>query len=83
MTQRVIVQTECKARGDFTYTQNSIEEALDVFFVGDQPDAYWDEDGEEPISRAEADEFLREERGLRFYNSEGERTVLTLDPSAN
>lgn len=79
MTQRVIVHTECHARGNFSYTKPTIGEALDIFFDGEDPDTFFDRDAEEAFTREDAEATFAQEREVTFYNSEGEQTRIVLD----
>lgn len=82
---RVIVTTECRARGEHSFTLDSVAEALDRYFDEDSADAYLDEEGEDRIKRADAEAYLddyRTGRRLVFYNADGERTTLQAEAVA-
>lgn len=83
--QQVIVNTECKARGSFSYTKPNLAAALDIFFVGDDPDTFHDADCDvdQQVSREDAELAFGDAGEVGFYNSEGEFTKISADPSAN
>ena len=66
---------------DGYYTKPNLSSALDMFFEHEGADTFFDEDGEMPLMREDAEEIFLQERRISFFNSNGEKVVISLDPS--
>ena len=80
---RVIVYAEdLSGRGDHGhYTKPDLASALDIFFAPDAGVNVIDLGGEYPIDRAEAEATFKAERRVSFFNADGERVVISADPT--
>lgn len=67
---------------DGYYSKPDISSALDIFFDAGKMDAFIDDEGENPLSRGDAEEIFRSFKKLTFYNSDGEKIIISHDPSA-
>jgi len=67
---------------DGYYTKPDLSSALDISFDPEKVDAFLDDDGEHPLLREDAEEIFRQDKRVTFYNSEGEKIVISNDPSA-
>ncbi len=67
---------------DGYYTKPDLSSALDIFFDPEKVDIFLDDEGDNPLPREEAEEIFRQDKRVTFYNSEGERVVISYDPSA-
>lgn len=81
---RVIVYAEDLSgrRDDGHYSAVDLAAALDIFFAPDAGKNTIDRDGEDTLDRGEAEAMFTQERRVTFYNAEGERVVLSADPTA-
>jgi len=81
---RVVIYAEDLSgrKDDGYYTKPDVSAALDIFFKSDDEQNFYDSDTEEVLTRAEAEELFREDGRLTFYNGEGEKVVIALDPSS-
>lgn len=66
---------------DGYYTKPDLSSALDIFFDPEKVDAFLDDEGENPLLREDAEEIFRQDKRVTFYNSEGEKVVISYDPS--
>lgn len=80
---RVIVFAEdLSGRGDDGhYTVPSAEAAFEIFFGSEDEQNFADQDGENPVSREEIEEIFSQDRRVTFFNSNGEKVVISLDPA--
>lgn len=69
-------------RDDGYFTKPSISDALDLYFSKDSDTNYIDDEGAEPIVRSDAESIFNAERRVTFFNADGEKVVISLDPSA-
>lgn len=83
--KRVIINTEEHSRGGkFSYTKPTLSDALDIFFPeGQEVDAFVDADEEERMTRNDAESIFQGIREIRFYNTNGELTIISADPSSD
>jgi hypothetical protein len=58
---------------DGYYSKPDISSALDIFFDAGKMDTFIDDEGENPLSREDAEEIFRSFKKLTFYNSDGEK----------
>lgn len=66
---------------DGYYTKPSIGDALDIFFTSGADEAFVDEDAEHPMTRGDAEAAFAQEKRVTFYNADGEKVVISLDPA--
>ena len=66
---------------DGYYTKPDLSSALEIFFNSSKPEAFLDSDGENPLSRSDAEEIFRQDRKVTFYNETGEKVVISKDHS--
>ena len=78
----VFAQDLSGRRDDGHYTKPDIGSALDLFFSGEDPKNYLDDSGEEEMSREDAEGIFSVDRRVTFYNENGEKIVISADPSA-
>ncbi len=80
---RVIVFAEDLSgrKDDGYYTKSSIASALDIFFDEAVVDVFLDNEGENPLTRVEAEQIFNENQRITFFNEAGERVVISRDPS--
>jgi hypothetical protein len=76
---RVIVNAEDHGGRSTPYTKPDIGSALDIFFVGEDPDTFCDPDAEEQMTREDALATFEQQHEVRFFNSEGEQVTITRD----
>ena len=67
---------------DGYYTKPDISSALDIFFGAGEIDTFIDDEGENPLSRHDAEEIFQSFKKITFFNADGERVVISYDPSA-
>ena len=67
---------------DGYYTKPDLTSALDIFFDQEKAGVFLDDEGESPLMRGDAEEIFRQDKRVTFYNSEGEKVVISYDPSA-
>ncbi len=67
---------------DGYYTKPDLSSALDIFFGPEKVDTFLDDDGDSPLLREHAEEIFRLDRRVTFYNSEGEKVIISYDPSS-
>lgn len=84
-SKRVIINTEEQSRGGkFSYTKPTLCDALDIFFPeGKEADAFVDADEEERVTRSDAETMFHDIREIRFFNADGELTIISADPSSD
>lgn len=70
-------------KDDGYYTKPDLAAALDLFFDGTDSQNFVDDDGAHPITRAEVEDAFGQDRRVTFYNSDGEKVVISIDPSAS
>jgi hypothetical protein len=80
---RVIVYAEDLSgrRDDGHYSKPDLASALDIFFAPDAGVSSIDVDGEHPLSRDDAETMFNDERMVTFYNVDGEKVVISADPT--
>lgn len=68
-------------RDDGYYTKPDIVTALDIFF--DTPSAinFSDADAEHMLTREDVEAIFSQDGQVSFYNADGEKVVISLDPS--
>ena len=69
-------------KDDGHYTKPDLNSALDIFFDPEKIDTFLDDEGDSPLLRIDAEEIFRQDRQVVFYNSAGEKVVISIDPSA-
>lgn len=81
---RVIVYAQdLSGRGDDGhYSKPDLASALDIFFSSDAGTNTADADGEDAINRADAEAIFAQDRSVTFFNEDGEKVVISVDPSA-
>lgn len=81
---RVIVHAEDLSgrRDDGYYSKPKIADALDIFFENPDEVNFSGADGQEIMTRSEAESVFDTDGKVIFYNRMGERVVITRDPSA-
>lgn len=67
---------------DGYYTKPDLSSALDIFFNPENIEAFLDDEGESPLLRENAEEIFLQDNRVTFYNSAGEKVVISYDPSA-
>jgi hypothetical protein len=67
---------------DGHYTKPDISSALDIFFDPNTTEIFSDSDGENHLSRNEAEGIFRLNKKLVFYNADGEKIIISYDPSS-
>jgi len=67
---------------DGYYTKPDLSSALDVFFDPEKVDTFLDGEGENSLLREDAEKIFLQDKRVTFYNSDGEKVVITYDPSA-
>lgn len=82
---RVVVFAEDRSGrcDDGYYTKPSISEALDIFFADRASPNFTNSEGEDALSRADAEAMFDQEKRVTFYNVDGEKVVISLDPTAS
>jgi len=80
---RVIVFAEDLSgrRDDGYYTKPDLNSALDLFFCPGGSKLFIDTDGSDEMTREDAKAAFDIDGKVTFYNEDGERTVITRDPS--
>ena len=80
---RVIVYAEDLSgrMDDGHYSAVDLSAALDIFFAPDAGVNTLDRDGQDTLDRAEAEALFTQERRVTFYNADGEKVVLSADPT--
>ncbi len=80
---RVIVFSEDKSgrRDHGYYSKPDLASALDVFFSPSGSKMFLDMDGNDEMTREDAMAAFEVDRQVTFYNDDGERAVITADPS--
>ncbi|WP_420383653.1 hypothetical protein [Novosphingobium sp.] len=68
---------------DGYYTKPDLRSALDIFFDPEKHDTFLDDVGESPLSRDDAEEIFRQGKKVTFYNSEGEKIIISNDLGAS
>lgn len=77
----VFAQDLSGRRDDGYYTKPDLASALDLFFVPDGSKMFQDADGNDEMTREDAETTFDVDRRVTFYNENGEQTVITADPS--
>jgi len=80
---RVIVYAEdLSGRRDHGhYSKPDLASAMDIFFAPGVGGHTLDRDGEDTLDRAEVEALFAQERRVTFYNADGERVVISADPT--
>ena len=68
-------------RDDGYYTKSDISTALDIFFDSSSAINYSDADAEHVLTRQNAEGIFGQDGQVTFFNADGEKVVITLDPS--
>lgn len=68
-------------KDDGYYSKPGLASALDIFFGPDAGVNTMDADGEDTLSREDAEALFSSDRRLTFYNEAGERVIISADPS--
>lgn len=68
-------------RDDGYYTKSNISSALDIFYFPEGTKIFADPNGENEMSRDCAEELFKADRRVEFYNTDGEKMVISVDPS--
>ena len=69
-------------KDDGYYTKPDLSSALDIFFDPENVETFLDNEAESPLRREDADEIFRQDKRLTFYNSAGEKIVISYDPTS-
>jgi hypothetical protein len=77
----IFAQDLSSRNDDGYYTKPDISSALDIFFPSGQADAFLDADGENALSRNDAEAIFQQDKKVIFYNEAGEKVVISQDPS--
>jgi len=82
---RVVVYAEDLSgrRDDGYYTKRSIAAALDIFFSAGSSPNFTSSEGEDELTRADAEAMFDQDKRVTFYNADGEKVVISLDPCAS
>lgn len=78
----VFAQDLSGRRDNGYYTKPDLASTLDLFFTTDQSKMFHDADGNQEITREDAEAAFKSELQVVFYNDDGEKIVLSADPSA-
>ena len=80
---RVIVYAQDLSgrRDDGHYSKPDLASALDIFFASDAGTKSSDPEGEHVLSREDAETLFNDERRVAFYNEQGEKVVISADPT--
>ena len=70
-------------RDDGYYSKPSVAAALDIFFSAGASPNFTSSEGEDELSRADAEAIFNQEKRVTFYNADGEKVVISLDPTAS
>lgn len=70
-------------RNDGYYTKLDIGSALNLFFDAEDSPNFIDSECENEISRNDAEAIFQQEKRVSFYNADGEKVVISLDPRAS
>lgn len=62
------------------YTKPDLASALDLFFIPDGSKLFLDAEGRDEMTREDAMAAFEVDRQVRFYNEDGEQTVISVDP---
>jgi hypothetical protein len=81
---RVIVYAQDLSgrRDDGYYSKPDLASALNIFFGPDTGGNTSDEGGESVINREDAEAIFAVEKRVTFFNEDGEKVVISADPSA-
>ena len=82
MTVVVYAQDLSGRRDDGHYTKPDIGAALEIFFSAHDATNFMEADTEAPISIEEAREIFEIEGQVCFYNEDGEKVIITRDPTS-
>lgn len=66
-------------KDDGYYTKPDISSALDIFFDPEKIDTFLDNEGDNPLLREDAEAIFKQDKRVTFYNSEGEKVVISYD----
>lgn len=82
---RVVVHVEdlSPRKDDGYYSKPDLASALDILFRPDAGQYTLDADGEDPLGRDDAEGLFKVDGQVTFFNEDGERIVITRDPSAS
>ena len=69
-------------KDDGHYSKPDLDTALDIFFGPDAGVHSTDADGEHELNREDAEAMFNDDRRVVFYNDDGEKVVISADPSA-
>lgn len=80
---RVIIFAEDLSgrKDDGYYTKPSLSSALDLFFDPQSVDTFLDPEGDNKLTRSEAEQIFNTDFKITFFNGAGEKVVITRDPS--
>lgn len=83
MTVVIYAQDLSGRKDDGYYTKPDIGNALDIFFDSQGSANFSDHDGENPIAREDAEAIFQQDKRVTFYNSDGEKIVISHDASSS
>ncbi|WP_420381826.1 hypothetical protein [Novosphingobium sp.] len=80
---RVIVYAEDLSgrNDDGYYSKPDLASALEIFFGTSEFGMFLDRDGEQRLSRNEAEGIFDADRRVTFFNDEGEKVTISVDPT--
>jgi hypothetical protein len=68
-------------KDDGYYTKPDISSALDIFFDAENPNLFFDDEGENPLTRPDAEAIFNQDKKVTFYNEDGEKVIISRDLS--
>ena len=81
MTVVVYAQDLSGRRDDGHYTKPDINSALEIFFNLPEAEIFIDADAENRLTIDEAREIFEVGGQVSFYNEDGEKVIISLDPT--
>ena len=75
----VFAQDLSGRRDDGHYTKPDLASALDLFFAPDGTKLFLDADGNDEMTREDAEAFFKIDRQVTFYDEDGEKIVMSAD----
>jgi len=81
MSVIVYAQDLSGRKDDGYYTKPDISAALDIFFDTPSTVNFVDDGAEHVLSREDAEAIFAQDGRISFYNADGEKVVITRDPS--
>ena len=80
---RVVVHAQDLSgrRDDGYYTKPDLPSALDIFFERVPAENFLDDAAEHTLSREDAEAMFNQDSKVSFYNADGEKVIITHDPS--